>query len=135
MNEVMLSYGGLHFKSSTLPYQTLNHSLGFRWSKHERLGQMPGLQFSGPATETLSLSVEIPTDSKNRFDALEELKKMASEGVPKRLISGGGFEGQGANLGMWVIESIDIQKSEFMADGLAMVQKIDLKLSRHEELS
>lgn len=55
-----------------------------------------------------------------------QLRKLAAQGKPQRLLTG-----KGGNLGLWVIDKIDATASGFTAD--AGIQRHEFTLRKHSD--
>lgn len=139
MSDVMLALGEFQFGVATAEYQGLRTSMSWRWAAMARFGRKPAKQFHGPEAATKTLSVTIYPDSKADLAHFQTIKNIAGEGKPVRLVSGGSRVSDGvvvpagADLGLWVIESLDIDESAFMRDGVALEQKGTITISEYGE--
>ncbi len=104
----LLMLGGFKFSLNTAVFQEVQRSTSWRWPAQERVGQYDALQFTGPGEDRVTLPGVIYPDFRGGTGQIEDLRKIAKQGKPVRLISG-----SGAILGLWVIESIDETASNF----------------------
>lgn len=137
MSSVMLSLGEFQFGVSTLEYQALKTSMSWRWAKKDRLGRVPGKQFQGRDATTKNLTIAIYPQSKADLGRFEEIKALGNAGEPLRLVAGGSryVDGvlvpAGADLGLWVMDKLDLDESAFMTDGTALAQTGSLSISEY----
>jgi phage protein U len=139
MSDVMLALGDFQFGVATAEYQGLKTSNSWRWVSMARFGRRPAKQFHGPEASTKTLSVTIYPESKADLAHFQTIKDVADLGEPVRLVSGGSRSSDGvvvpagSDLGLWVIESLDIDESMFMRDGVALEQKGTITISEYGE--
>lgn len=137
MADVMMSLGDFQFGVSTAEYQSLKTSMSWRWAKKDRYGRKPGKQYHGPDAITKTMEIVIYPQSKKDLTRFQQIKAMADAGKPLRLVAGGSrlVDGllvpAGADLGLWVIEQLEISESMFMQDGTALEQKGSLTISEY----
>ncbi|MGV8924825.1 MAG: phage tail protein [Ewingella sp.] len=125
---MMLTLGLFVFQLQTLPYQSLQRNVDYRWPSNSRIGQRPTLQFLGVNEEKITLSgVLMPEITGGRL-SLTALKLMADEGRAWPLL-----EGSGAIYGMFVVNSISETRTEFFSDGSARKIEFTLTLTRVDE--
>ena len=135
MADVMLALGDFKFGAKTAEYQSLKTSMSWRWAKKDRYGRKPGKQFHGPETITKTLEITIYPQDKDDLSRFTSIKTMADAGEALRLVAGGArwvdgaLVSSGADLGLWVIEKLDVDESMFMTDGIALEQKGSLTIS------
>lgn len=122
---VMMQLGAFQFSIDTAAYQELTRRSEYRWASQDRFGQEPNLQFTGPATETISLSGIIYPDYKGGSGQLIKMRALAGSGKPMNLVGGAG-----SLLGRWVIESLEEKQSVFAAAGVARKQEFTLQLKK-----
>lgn len=139
MSQVMLALGDFRFSVSTVQYQTLSTSMSWRWASKDRYKHKPGKQFHGPGTFTKSLDITVYPENRGQVVVLDRLRAMADTGKPFRLVSGGTvlinreLKPSGADLGLWVIESLSIADQFFMVDGTPLERKGSLSISEYGE--
>ncbi|MCG9820297.1 phage tail protein [Yersinia enterocolitica] len=103
---MMLTLGLFVFQLQTLPYQSLQHSLDYRWPSNSRIGQRPAYQFLGVGEE----------------------KIMAEQGKAWPLLGG-----DGTIYGMYAVASITQTHSVFFNDGRARRIEFSMTLNRVDE--
>ncbi|WP_455425781.1 phage tail protein [Dryocola sp. LX212] len=119
---MMLVLGMFVFQLQTLPYQTLQRDVDYRWPSNSRVGQRPAMQFLGVNEEKIVISGSLMPEITGGRMSLLALNLMAEEGRAWPLL-----DGSGTIYGMFVINSVSETYSEFFADGSA--RKIDFTLS------
>jgi len=125
---MMLTLGLFVFQLQTVPYQSLQRNVDYRWSSNSRVGQRPALQFLGVNEEKITLSgVLMPEITGGRISLLA-LHLMADEGKAWPLL-----EGTGTIYGMFVVNSISETHTEFFSDGSARSIEFSLTLTRVDE--
>lgn len=125
---MMLTLGLFVFQLQTIPYQSLQRNVDYRWPSNSRVGQRPALQFLGVNEEKITLSgVLMPEITGGRISLLA-LHLMADEGKAWPLL-----EGTGTIYGMFVVNSISETHTEFFSDGSARSIEFSLTLTRVDE--
>lgn len=119
---VMLQLGSFQFGIKTAAYQELSRTASWTWAAQNRFGQLPGLQFTGPAEETISLPGVIYPEFRGGFAQVDDMRALAAAGKPLALV-----DGTGASLGRWVIETVDEKQTVFASAGRP--RKIEFTLS------
>ncbi|WP_240651708.1 phage tail protein [Serratia microhaemolytica] len=118
----MMILGQFPFWLHTAPYQTVDRKNSWRYVKNDRVGKSPSYQYVGPDEEPITLSGTLyPEISVGDF-SLKVLESMAFSGMPWPLI-----EGTGRAYGMYIIESLSQNRTEFLSNGQAL--KIDFTLT------
>jgi phage protein U len=125
---VLLMLGGFKFSLNTAVFQQIQQSNDFRWQAQDRVGQMPALQYTGPGSATMTLPGVVYPLFRGAGNEMSQLRKLASQGKPQRLLTG-----KGGNLGLWVIEKIDVTSSEFTVDNQIQKQDFALTLRKHSD--
>lgn len=125
---MMLTLGLFVFQLQTVPYQSLQRNVDYRWPSNSRVGQRPALQFLGVNEEKITLfGVLMPEITGGRMSLLA-LNLMADEGKAWPLL-----EGSGTIYGMFVVESLSETRTEFFSDGSARSIEFTLTLTRVDE--
>ena len=119
---MMLVLGMFVFQLQTLPYQSLQRDVDYRWPANSRVGQRPAMQFLGVNEEKIVLSGSLLPEITGGRLSLLALNLMADEGRAWPLL-----DGSGTIYGMFVINSVSETYTEFFADGSA--RKIDFTVS------
>jgi hypothetical protein len=139
MSDVMMALGSFQFGVRTAEYQSLKTSMSWRWAKKDRYGRKPAQQFHGADAATKSFEITIYPQNAADLGRYQQLKALADKGEPVRLVAGGAkwvngsLVSSGADLGLWVIEKLDVDESLFMRDGTALEQKGSLQISEYGE--
>lgn len=105
---VFLQLGRFKFSLNTAMFQAIEQSNSYRWPAQERFGQLDALQYTGLGDATMTLPGVIYPQFKGTGKEMKELRAMAAEGKPLRLVTG-----TGGNLGMWVIQKVDANSTGF----------------------
>ncbi|AWK40035.1 phage tail protein [Photorhabdus laumondii subsp. laumondii] len=119
---MMAALGLFVFMLKTTPYQSMQHQQSWRHAFNSRIGIRPAWQFLGPGNDTMTLSGSLYPEITGGRLSLTVLQVMADSGKAWSFI-----DGSGTVYGMFVIESIDQTKTEFMSNGSA--RKIDFTLT------
>lgn len=119
---MMMILGMFPFALQTTPYQTSNQSNTWRHVKNDRVGKSPRYQYIGPDEEPITLSGTLYPEISGGDVSLTTLETMAYIGRAWPLI-----EGTGKIYGMYVIDGLTQNRTEFFQDGKA--RKIDFTLS------
>jgi phage protein U len=139
MAETMMALGSFRFSVCTAEYQSLATSMAWRWAKKDRYQRKPGKQFHGPDSTTKTLDITVCPDSRDELLALERLRELGDAGKPLRMVAGsavvvsGALTQSGADMGLWVIESLSVTDDNFMRDGTPLLRKGTLVISEYGE--
>ena len=126
----MMTLGLFVFTLDTLPYQQLQHRIGWRLPGNSRVGQRKSVQFLGPDDETVSLSGVLLPEITGGDTALALLRAQADQGRAWPLI-----DGTGEIWGYYVIESMDAARTYFHTDGKARRIEFTIALKRVDDAS
>ncbi|MBL0492682.1 phage tail protein [Aeromonas veronii] len=121
---VMMQLGAFQFSISTAAYQELTRRSEYRWASQDRFGKQPNLQYTGPASEAISLVGVIYPDYKGGGQ-LDKMRQLAGGGQPLNLVGGAG-----QMMGRWVIESLEEKQGTFAAAGAPRKQEFTIALKR-----
>ncbi|WP_429139270.1 phage tail protein [Aeromonas veronii] len=122
---VMMQLGAFQFSISTAAYQELTRRSEYRWASQDRFGKQPNLQYTGPASEAISLVGVIYPDYKGGGGQLDKMRQLAGGGQPLNLVGGAG-----QMMGRWVIESLEEKQGTFAAAGAPRKQDFTIALKR-----
>ncbi|TXE74238.1 phage tail protein [Serratia nevei] len=125
---MMLTLGLFVFMLRTVPYQTMNRQMDYRWPENNRVGQRATSQFLGVDTETITLSGQLLPELTGGRLSLLTLQTMAEQGRAWPLI-----EGSGTIYGMFVIQKISQTSTHFFPDGQPRQINFDITLKRVDE--
>ena len=114
--------GMFPFSLQTTPYQSANKTNSWRHVKNDRVGKSPRYQYIGPDEEPITLSGTLYPEISGGDVSLTTLETMAYTGRAWPLI-----EGTGKIYGMYVIDGLTQNRTEFFQDGKA--RKIDFTLT------
>jgi hypothetical protein len=124
----MLTLGLFVFQLQTVPYQSLQRDVDYRWPANNRVGLRPLPQFLGVNEEKITLSgVLMPEITGGRL-SLMALNLMADEGKAWPLL-----EGSGTIYGMFVVNSVSETHTEFFSNGAPRKIEFTLTLTRVDE--
>lgn len=123
---VMMQLGAYPFSLSTAAYQAFSHATGYRWQGQERFGQLPAMQFTGPAEDVITLSGDIYPSFAGGPHQLDFMRIQAGLGMPLLMVDGKGYI-----WGRWVIHSVEDQQEYFFDNGAFRKQSFNLKISRY----
>lgn len=125
----MMALGLFTFSLNTLPYQELQHQLGWRHPSTSRVGARPARQFLGPDDESVTLSGVLLPELTGGQVSLDLVQAMGDQGTAWPLVDGS----DGRILGLFVIESLSQTKSVFFRDGAARRIEFNLALKRVDD--
>lgn len=125
---MMLILGLFVFRLQTLPYQTLQRNVDYRWPSNSRIGLRPTLQFLGVSEEKITLSGVLMPEITGGKVSMQLLDAMAVEGRAWPML-----EGTGTIYGMFVVNSVSETRTEFFSDGSARRIEFSLTLTRVDE--
>ncbi len=138
MAEVMMALGDFKFSISGTQYQSLQTAMGWRWAKKERFKRKPGLQFHGPDSTTKTLDIAIYPEAAADLAVMRQLKAMGDAGKPVRLVAGGSrmvaglvVVPSGTDMGLWVVNQLDVAEQFFMSDGTPLEIKGTLTITEY----
>jgi phage protein U len=120
--------GQFVFELASAPYQSAQQQMGWRHPSNSRVGQRPARQFLGRDEETVTLAGVLFPEVSGGEPSLAVLRAMADEGQAYVLI-----DGNGTLKGVFVIESIDLTRTVFFADGTARKIEFSLTLKRVDD--
>ncbi|MDI5893068.1 phage tail protein [Halomonas rhizosphaerae] len=125
---MMMAYGMFVFALGTAPYQELQRQTAWRHEGQGRVGKRPARQYLGPGDDTITLTGTLLPHFTGGQQNLNQLRQMAAEGAAWPLI-----EGNGTFYGLYVIESLNENKSHQMRDGSAQRIGFSLTLQRVDD--
>lgn len=134
---VMMALGEFQFSMSTAQYQRLKTSMSWRWAKYDRYGRKPSKQFQGPDSDSKTFDISIYPQSSRDLEIIDTVRALGDAGKPLRLIAGalkrlnGQATGAGLDLGLWVMEKLDVDEGEFLDNGIALEIKASLSISEY----
>lgn len=124
----MLTLGMFVFMRQTLPYQSLQRSVDYRWPSNSRVGKRDAFQFLGPGEDKITLSGDLYPEMTGGRLSMLALSTMADEGRAWPLISG-----TGTIYGMFVITNVSETGTVFFADGTPRKISFTLSLTRVDD--
>ncbi|MGL5093725.1 MAG: phage tail protein [Aeromonas sobria] len=137
---VMMALGPIRFGVSTQEYESLSTAMSWRWIEKERYLREPAQQFQGKGSTTKNLKIVIVAEYGKDLDFLPAVEAEADAGKPFRLMAGHSRPVGGASvvaaasdLGLWVITSLDVNESEFMRDGTAILYDATMTIKKYGE--
>lgn len=124
---MQMSLGLFIFSLPTVVFQELEHKREVRHAWNERVGAGDAVQFVGPGAETISLKGVTAHGITHARVSFSILNKMMQSGKDFPLI-----DGLGNIFGRYVIQSFDVNKSNFAKHGQARNHSYTLNLRRTE---
>jgi phage protein U len=124
----MLTLGLFVFQLQTVPYQSLQRDVDYRWPVNNRVGLRPLPQFLGVNEEKITLSGVLMPEITGGKLSLMALNLMADEGKAWPLL-----EGSGTIYGMFVVNSVSETHTEFFSNGAPRKIEFTLTLTRVDE--
>jgi phage protein U len=124
----MLTLGLFVFQLKTVPYQSLQRDVDYRWPANNRVGLRPLPQFLGVNEEKITLSGVLMPEITGGKLSLMALNLMADEGKAWPLL-----EGSGTIYGMFVVNSVSETHTEFFSNGAPRKIEFTLTLTRVDE--
>lgn len=129
MTDIMMMLGMQYqFCLSTAAYQNLRHAVEYRWPAQERIGRAPARQFVGVGNETVELDGTIHPHFAGGLDQIKNMRAIAGDGVPLRLVDGRGF-----SWGRFCIERIEETQTVLMSNGDPLRIEFRLNLAAYGE--
>ena len=137
MKSIMMILGPCFFSIETGAYESLSRTVSYQWGSQSRLGHPvlkrlgiggPAHQYIGPGDDSIGLNGTIYPQYKGGPMQLSMLRLAAGLGVAWPLVDPGGY-----NLGRWLIESVQEDRSELFADGTPRKITFSLSLKRYNE--
>lgn len=125
---MMLTLGLFVFQLQTVPYQSLQRDVDYRWPVNNRVGLRPLPQFLGVNEEKITLSDVLMPEITGGKLSLMALNLMADEGKAWPLL-----EGSGTIYGMFVVNSVSETHTEHFSNGAARRIEFTLTLTRVDE--
>ncbi|TCQ85735.1 MULTISPECIES: phage tail protein [Rahnella] len=125
---MMLTLGLFVFQLQTVPYQSLQRDVDYRWPANNRVGLRPLPQFLGVNEEKITLSGVLMPEITGGKLSLMALNLMADEGKAWPLL-----EGSGTIYGMFVVKSVSETHTEHFSNGAARRIEFTLTLTRVDE--
>jgi len=119
---MLATLGVFVFKLKTAPFQKMRRSTSWRWANNKRVGRRANYQFLGPGNDAITLTGVLMPEVTGGPVTLDALRAMGDTGKNWPLIGGDGYI-----YGLWIIESIEENRSLFFKDGTA--RKIDFTLN------
>ncbi|MGK8744103.1 phage tail protein [Pseudomonas aeruginosa] len=119
---MMLALGMFVFSLHTLAYQEMQRQTEWRHAANNRVGAQPAMQFLGRGEDAITLPGLLLPELAGTTVSLDALRQMADTGKAWPLV-----EGTGRLLGLWVIGSINDNRTIFFRDGAA--RRIDFTVS------
>jgi hypothetical protein len=124
----MLVLGMFVFQLQTVPYQSLQRDVDYRWPVNNRVGLRPLPQFLGVNEEKITLSGVLMPEITGGKLSLLVLNLMADQGMAWPLL-----DGSGTIYGLFVVNSVSETHTEFFANGLPRKIEFTLTLTRVDD--
>ncbi|MGV7090856.1 phage tail protein [Siccibacter turicensis] len=122
---MMFALGMFVFMPRTLPLQSAQRTVAYRWPSGSRVGNRAAYQYLGPDTDTLVLTGALYPELTGSTLSLAALRLMAEQGRAWPLIDGSGFI-----YGLYVIDKVTETGSELMSNGSARKTDFTVSLTR-----
>lgn len=122
---MMLALGFFVFTRKTLPFQQMNRSSAFNWKPNSRVGKRNAFQYLGPGDDSITIIGELYPEFTGGQLSLTAIRLMALTGKSWPLIGGNGHI-----YGMYVIDSVQENGSEYYNDGTPRKINFTLKLTQ-----
>jgi len=127
---MMMSLGMFVFDLGNVPFQELERQSEWRHAANNRLGQRPRRQYLGPGEDSITLSGELRPEITGGSLSLDALRVMADTGKAWVLVAG-----TGRIYGLFIIESIKENNTDFFRDGTPRKISFSLSLKRTDNNS
>ena len=125
---MMLALGMFVFSLPTAAYQELQRQTDWRHVSNNRVGAAPARQFVGRGEDAFTLPGIILPELAGSTLSLDALRLMANTGKAWPMV-----EGNGRIYGLWVIESLNENKTVFFSDGTPRRIEFTLSLKRIDD--
>ena len=125
---MMAALGMFVFNLNTVPYQNLKRSTEWRWASNSRIGKRPSYQHIGQGVDAISLSGVLMPGFTGGRTSLDALRAMGDSGMAWTLIDGEGFI-----YGLYFIEKITEDRTEFFSDGAPRKIEFTIDLKRSDD--
>lgn len=125
---MLATLGVFVFKLKTAPFQKMRRATSWRWAKNKRIGRRASYQFLGPNDDAITLTGVLMPEITGGPLTLDALRVMGDSGKNWPLIGGDGYI-----YGLWVIDSIEENRSLFFKDGTARKIEFTLNLKRTDD--
>lgn len=120
---VLLMLGSFAFSLNTAVFQSQERTTDYRWASIERFGQNDAMQFTGFGDDVITLPGVIYPNFQGGAGQVEQLRQLAAQGQPQRLISA-----TGTVMGYWVITRVRETQANYAADGSFLKQEFSVEL-------
>ncbi|SDE45869.1 phage tail protein [Rhodospira trueperi] len=124
----LMTLGLFTFQTDSLPYATAARDSAWRWPSQDRAGAAPAHQYTGPGTDTLTLTGTLMPEITGGPVHLDTLRRMAAEGKAWLLI-----DGQGRRRGTWIVTSVRETRTHMFSDGTPRKVDFTLSLTRYSD--
>ncbi|MCP9660866.1 phage tail protein [Escherichia fergusonii] len=123
--DIMLGIGDFVFSISTVAYNKLQRSDGWRWAEQTRFRKNDALQVTGRPNPTITIEGEINALFLGGcgIGLLSDLRSLGNQGKPQQLVLG-----TGRVMGYWVITELTETQSAFFMGGTPKKQSFTLNL-------
>lgn len=109
----LMALGMFLFETGTLAHTELQRKTDWQHATSPRVGARDATQFTGPGTETISLSGSVYAELANGRVSIDELRTMADAGEALPLL-----DGSGTVFGDFVITAIDERHAYLLDNGI-----------------
>jgi phage protein U len=122
---MLMSLGMFGFEIGTVPFQELARTTEWRHASTPRYQARPASQFLGPGDDGVTLTGALLPGVAGSFSALETLKRMGDTGEHWPLV-----DGTGKVHGIYRLEKISEQESNFLVGGIPRKSDFTIELKR-----
>ncbi|WP_218644496.1 phage tail protein [Thiomicrorhabdus cannonii] len=120
---VMMMLGPFMFALDTAAYQSLTHTVEYKWADLERIGNRPMSQFTGIGKETVEMPGVIYPHYKGGLHQVQAMRELAGLGKPLPMV-----DGTGKIWGEWVIEQVQETLRVLVKNGAPLKIEFSLNL-------
>lgn len=125
---MMMSLGMFVFGLRTIPFQELSRQSEWRHAANARIGARPLRQYIGAGDDSITLSGELRPEITGGALSLDALRVMADRGKSYVLV-----DGTGRIYGLFVIDGLTENQTEFFEDGTPRAIRFSLSLKRNDD--
>jgi len=122
---MLMSLGEFEFDIASAAFQKLKKSIKTGWSKKSRAANYPLWQLTKKEETKLSISGTVFRHY-NRGDTESLLEEVSLSSEPLDLVAG-----TGELLGLWVVTSINFDRSNFMQDGENLKLQFSMEIAQY----
>lgn len=125
---MMLALGFFVFTRKTLPFQKIDRNSDFNWKSNSRVGKRGAFQYLGPGDDVITITGDLYPELTGGQQSLSTVRLMALTGNSWPLI-----DGSGNIYGVYIINSVQENGSEYFSDGSPRKITFTLKLTQVDD--